>query len=256
MDTYGCGCQHNCSYCYARSLLHFRGLWNAAEPRIADLKKIKRKIKTLPPGSILRLGGMTDCFQPCEQIYRATYQTIEWLNQQRVGYLIVTKSALVAAPDYLKILDKELAHIQITVTCLDDHYSETFEKASPPSQRIKAIFALQSAGFDVSIRLSPMVEEFMDIDALNALGIEKCVIEFLRVNSWIRQWLQGVDFSKYTIRQSGYYHLPLSEKQRIVEKIRIREKTVCDDVTEHYLFWKENVNPNKEDCCNLRIART
>lgn len=26
LDTYGCGCLHNCNFCYARSLLEFRGL--------------------------------------------------------------------------------------------------------------------------------------------------------------------------------------------------------------------------------------
>ena len=26
LDTYGCGCYHNCSYCYAKSLLEFRNL--------------------------------------------------------------------------------------------------------------------------------------------------------------------------------------------------------------------------------------
>ena len=26
LDTYGCGCQHDCSYCYAKSLLDFRKL--------------------------------------------------------------------------------------------------------------------------------------------------------------------------------------------------------------------------------------
>lgn len=111
LDTYGCGCQHNCSYCYARSLLHFRGFWNAEEPSIADIKKIRRKIRTLQPGTIIRLGGMTDCFQPCEQKHRITYQTIQEMNQQKIGYLIVTKSALVAAPEYLELLDRSLAHI-------------------------------------------------------------------------------------------------------------------------------------------------
>lgn len=26
LDPYGCGCSHDCAYCYARSLLEFRGL--------------------------------------------------------------------------------------------------------------------------------------------------------------------------------------------------------------------------------------
>ena len=195
---------------------------------------------------------MTDCFQPCELQYRTTYQTIQEMNLCRVSYLIVTKSALPAAPEYLEILDKDLAHIQITVTCLDDAQTAQFEKASPPSQRIRAIQALQAEGYDVAIRLSPIVEEYMDFDKLNDLGIERCVVEFLRVNSWIKQWFRGVDFSKYTVRQGGYYHLPLKEKQRIVEKIHIPQKTICEDVTEHYQFWRDFVNPNKEDCCNLR----
>ncbi len=25
LDTYGCGCAHDCKYCYAKSLLNFRG---------------------------------------------------------------------------------------------------------------------------------------------------------------------------------------------------------------------------------------
>lgn len=75
---------------------------------------------------------MTDCFQPCELQYRTTYQAIQEMNLCRVGYLIVTKSALPSSPEYLAILDKDLAHIQITVTCLDDERTAQYEKASPP----------------------------------------------------------------------------------------------------------------------------
>lgn len=253
LDTYGCGCEHNCDYCYARSLLFFRGLWDAENPRVADPEKIKRKISQLTPGTILRMGGMTDCFQPCERLQKVTYQTIQNLNHYKIGYLIVTKSAMVAEDGYVKILDKELAHIQITVTCLDNVKAATYEKASPPSKRIEAILKLQQLGYDVSIRLSPLIEEFMDFERLNGLGIERCVVEFLRTNTWIKQWLEGVSPDNYTLRQSGYYHLPLEEKIRILEKIHIPMKTVCEDVTNHYEYWKRHVNPNQDDCCNLRI---
>ena len=56
LDTYGCGCRHDCSYCYAKSLLNFRKLWNPTDPSTADIKKIKRTIeKKIQPGSIVRL---------------------------------------------------------------------------------------------------------------------------------------------------------------------------------------------------------
>lgn len=133
LDTYGCGCQHDCKYCYAKSLLDFRKLWNAAQPAIVNIQKVHRTIRrNLKPGDIVRLGGMTDCFQPLERTARATYRTIEELNRQRVGYLIVTKSEIVADDEYMELMDKDLAHIQVTVTCTDDHFNREYEKATPP----------------------------------------------------------------------------------------------------------------------------
>ena len=191
LDTYGCGCQHDCKYCYAKSLLDFRGLWNSEKPVVGNMKQIKNAIiKAKRAGiKVLRLGGMTDCFQPLELKYRATYQTIRLLNKYKIEYLIVTKSHLVANDEYMKIYDKDLAHFQITTTCLDDELYKKldYEKASAPSKRIEAIKKLQDNGFDVAIRLSPLIEEYIDFDKLNSLGIEKAIVEFLRVNHWIKK---------------------------------------------------------------------
>lgn len=62
LDTYGCGCQHDCKYCYAKALLNFRGLWDSNNPSISDLKTIRKQIKHLSVNNVVRLGGMTDCF--------------------------------------------------------------------------------------------------------------------------------------------------------------------------------------------------
>lgn len=50
------GCSHDCKYCYAKSLLSFRGLWNPENPSVANIEKLKRKINKLPKGTIVRLG--------------------------------------------------------------------------------------------------------------------------------------------------------------------------------------------------------
>lgn len=256
LDTYGCGCQHDCSYCYAKSLLNFRNLWDAKNPSVADIKKIENKIKKIPKGTILRLGGMTDCFQPCELEHRITYETIKLLNKYGIGYLIVTKSHLVASDEYIELYDKKLAHIQVTVTTLDDELYQKlkYEKASLPSKRIEAIRKLQDEGFDIAIRLSPLIPEYMDFDKLNTLNINKAIVEFLRVNHWVKKWFD-IDYSKYTLKQSGYEHLPLEYKKQIISKIKIPSISVCEDYTEHYEYWKENFNPNKNDCCNLRTEK-
>lgn len=254
LDTYGRGCSHNCKYCYAKSLLDFRKMWNPDEPAIADINKIKRKISKLPKDiPAIRLGGMTDCFQPVEEKYGVTYETIKALNENNLPYLIVTKSALVADDKYIDVLDKDLAHIQITITTTDDDFSRTYENASVPSERISAIEKLQELGFDVQLRLSPYIKEFVDFNILNNVKCDKILVEFLRANSWIKKWFD-IDYSRYTIKHGGYQHLPLDEKIKDIKLITgFKEITVCEDETTAYEYWKNNFNPNKDDCCNLRV---
>lgn len=254
LDTYGCGCAHDCKYCYAKSLLSFRKLWDPQHPSVASIQYITNAVRKLPPGTIVRLGGMTDCFQPIEKTRRNTYRTIQKLNRAGVGYLIVTKSAMVADPEYIRIMDRRLAHIQITVTSTDDALAATYEKASPPSARIKAIEKLQTEGFDVQIRLSPFIPQYLDFDIINSIKCDKALVEFLRVNAFIKKTFDtGIDYTEYTITQGNYQHLPLEKKMEYIKRVQgFKELTVCEDEDTAYEYWKQNVNANPDDCCNLR----
>ncbi len=195
---------------------------------------------------------MTDCFQAFENAYRVTYKTIQLLNKRRIHYLIVTKSDMVASDKYLEILDKDLAHIQISITSTDDETAFQYEKAPSTSRRIAAIEKLYKLGYDVQLRISPFIFELIDFDILNSIKCDKALVEFLRVNTFIKRWFKEIDFSQYTLKQSNYLHLPLEVKKKQLEFITgFKELTVCEDVTEHYNYWRDNVNPNKEDCCNL-----
>ena len=253
LDTYGCGCEHNCSYCYARSLLEFRKLWNPEEPRVADIGRIKRRLDRIEKGTIIRMGGMTDCFQSCEREQRITLQTIEAMNERGIGYLLVTKSDLVAEDEYLKAMDKDLAHIQVSVTSTDPEISRRYENAPLPEQRIAAIEKLQKEGFDVALRLSPFIPEFVDMAVINAVEVDKILVEFLRVNGNIKKCFD-IDYSPYSVSYGNYFHLPLERKLEALKMVdRNRHSlSVCEDHDEHYEYWKNNLNANSEDCCNLR----
>lgn len=250
MDGYGKGCQHDCNYCYAKSLLDFRGLWNAQEPAAADIRKVRKKIATLPHNSIVRLGGLTDCFQPIEKEYRVTREIIKALQRRNIHYVIVTKSDLIL--EYMDLMDPRLAHIQITITSTNGGFSLTHEPGAPlPSRRIKAVEQLSARGFDTSIRLSPYIEEYINFDVFNGIQCEKVLIEFLRVNHWIEKWFD-IDYSKYTLKGNGYRHLPLDEKIRLLEKLDFPQMSICEDVPEHQEYWKTTFNFDPDDCCNLR----
>ena len=257
LDTYGCGCQHDCNYCYAKSLLEFRNLWDFQNPSVADIEKIRKKVAKFPSGlPAIRLGGMTDCFQPVELEHRVTYKTIKALNEKRQPYLIVTKSDIVAYDEYLDLMDTELAHIQVTITCFDDdlYHKLDYEKAVPPSRRIWAVERLQERGFDVAVRLSPFVPEFVNFERLADIKCDKLIVEFLRVNSWIEKWFgRCVYLDGHTVKQGGYRHLPLDMKKQLLKYIHgFKEVSVCEDEDEAYEYWRDNFNPNPYDCCNLR----
>lgn len=257
LDTYGKGCGHDCSYCYAKSLLSFRGLWDSKNPSVADIEKIKKKIASLPSGiPAIRMGGMTDCFQPIERYHRVTYETIKALNEHGQEYLIVTKSPLVSDDEYMDLMDKHLAHIQFTLTFTnDDVYKKVgIEKAPLPSKRIEAIEKLEAHGFDTCIRLSPYIPEFIDVDTLNGIKCNKVLVEFLRVNHWIEEWLgDKCNLDGYTRYFHGYYHLPFEKKMEYVSQIgNAHTVTVCDFEPERLDYWKREFNPNPNDCCNLR----
>lgn len=254
LDVYGCGCSHNCAYCYARSILEFRGNWHPYDPHVADMGRIREIVRTIESGSVVRMGGMTDCFQACESEHHVARDTISLLNQRGIHQLIVTKSDTVAD---CPTLDRTYSHIQVSITSTSDEPNAFMENAPAPSKRMDAVRRLNEAGFDVCIRLSPYVPELIDLDYLkDRTGCGKVLVEFLRINGNIKKVLQGFDFSPYRLKLGGYRHLPLKTKRAWLQPVldRFDEVSVCEDVYSHWSVWRDTVNPNPDDCCNLRFA--
>lgn len=254
LDTYGCGCQHNCSYCYAKSLLSFRKLWDSKNPKPNSILNIKQVLSKLPKYTVVKLGGMTDCFMPLELKKRITFETIKMLNYYKLNYLIVTKSDICVNDEYLSIYDKKLCHLQVSITSTSDEISKKYENATLPFDRIKAIEKLYRNNFDVSIRLSPCIEEFINFDIINSIKCNKILVEFLKVNHFIKKNFD-IDYSNYSLNYGGYNHLQLSDKIRIMDKIyNFEQISVGEYVKDHYNYFNEKVNFNKNDCCNLSIC--
>ena len=252
LDTYGRGCLHNCHYCYAKGLLDFRKNWHPEEPAVADIRKIERIVAKLEPGTVVKMGGMTDCFQPIEGKHHVTLETIKLLNDRGIHYLIVTKSGTCVFPEYMDVYDRDLAHFQISITATDDWMGSRYETASPESERMRACETLFKRGFDVSVRLSPFIPEYVDTDVVNAIECDKILIEFLKVNQSVKKTFD-IDFSEYTHKYGGHLNLELERKIELAEKLTdFDERCVGEYVKEHYLYFRDNYNTNMNDCCNLR----
>lgn len=252
LDSYGRGCLHNCSYCYARHLLDFRGNWHPYEPAVASLQTMREIVSKLEQGSVVRLGGMTDCFQPLEGKYKVTLETIKLLNQKKVHYLITTKSATCVFPEYLDVYDPELAHFQISITATDDWRGNRFETASPESERMRAVEVLSRMGFDASVRLSPFIPEFVDTSVINNIDCGKILIEFLKVNPYVKRCFD-LDYHDYTCKYGGHLNLELEKKIELANRLTdFDQRSVGEYVKDHYLYFRDNYNSNKFDCCNLK----
>ena len=251
LDTYGCGCYHDCDYCYSKSLLDFRGLWNPLSPKVSNILEIEEVIKKLNKNIVIKIGGMTDCFQPIEKKHKVTYKTIKLLNKYRVNYLIVTKNSMVSDDEYIKIYDKSLSHFQITITNTNDFKCNKYENASITTKRIKSIEKLYKLGFDVSIRLSPYIENYIDFNVLNSIKCNKILIEFLKVSPFIKKCF-GINYSEYNYKYGGYRHLDLNKKIKLIKNIEFCQISVGEYVKDHYEYFRHNVNYNKNDCCNLK----
>ncbi len=166
------GCEHGCSYCYARPthcyLGHSAGLdfetrlyakTNAAALLERELAARNYKAKTIA------IGTVTDPYQPIERQYRITREILEVLERARHPVGIVTKSALVVRDiDILaRMASKGLVKVALSVTTLDPKVARKMEpRASTPARRIDAMRQLSLAGVPAQVMVAPIIPGLND----------------------------------------------------------------------------------------------
>ena len=166
------GCEHGCSYCYARPSYAYWGLSPGldfetklfAKPNAAELlrKELSR------PGyqcSSISLGANTDPYQPAEREWKITRSILEVCAEFNQPVGIVTKNALVERDiDILAAMaGKGLAKVFISCASLDADLARKLEpRASAPYRRIEAIKRLAEAGIPVGVITAPVIPMIND----------------------------------------------------------------------------------------------
>jgi DNA repair photolyase len=166
------GCEHGCSYCYARPTHAFMGLSPGldfesrlfAKSNAAALLRGELSAKGYAPRT-LALGSNTDPYQPIEKTYRLTRQILEVLAEFGHPVGIVTKSALVLRDiDILKpMAERGLVKVAISLTTLDPRLSRRMEpRASTPAKRLAAIATLAAEGIPAVAMVAPVIPAIND----------------------------------------------------------------------------------------------
>ena len=205
------GCEHGCTYCFARPTHTYLG-YSAGldfESRILikpDAAALLRKELGKPNYrcGVMSLGTNTDPYQPVEREYRITRQILEVLSETRHPVAIVTKSALVERDiDLLAPMAAEgIAEVFVSITTLDRTLSRTLEpRAAAPPRRLETLAKLHQAGIPVGVMTAPVIPALNDhdlesiLEAAYAAGARRAGYILLRLphevaglfEAWLRQ---------------------------------------------------------------------
>jgi len=219
------GCEHGCSYCYARPYHEYLGFSAGVdfETKIMvkmDAPAILRRELAAPKWKpqVLAMSGVTDCYQPVERKFRLTRQCLEVLAEFRNPVGIVTKNHLVTRDiDVLRELAAvEAATVFISVTSLDSGLARRLEpRASLPSHRLDAVGQLAEAGIPVGVLVAPIIPGINEheipgiLHAAKKAGAHRAGFTILRLPYGVKDvfaaWLEE--------------HLP-EAKEKILARIR------------------------------------
>ncbi len=170
------GCEHGCTYCYARPTHEYWGYSagtdfeqvilvkkNAPELLRKTFEKKKWQVKPII------ISGNTDCYQPCEKQFGITRQLLEIFLEYRHPVGIITKNVLMNRDlDLIEALGKlNLISINLSITTLDEKLRRRLEPRTATSQRkLNLIEKLVGINVPVNVMACPIIPGLNDHEIL------------------------------------------------------------------------------------------
>ena len=168
------GCEHGCTYCYARPSHEYLGFSAGLdfERKIMvkddapDLLRAALASRRWEP-QVVALSGNTDCYQPIERRLQLTRRCLEVFLDFRNPVSAISKSALVArdADLFAALAEHSAAHVLCSVTTLDPELARRLEpRAAAPERRLEAMAKLAAAGVPVGVMVAPIIPGLNDAE--------------------------------------------------------------------------------------------
>jgi DNA repair photolyase len=184
------GCQHSCSYCYARFMKRFTGHkepWGQFVDVKVNAAELLRREITRKRRDTVWVSGVCDPYQPLEGKYRLTRQCLEILADHDWPVVVQTRSALVLRD--IDILKRgKFFEVGFSVTTADDRVRKLFEPGAPPIKaRLNALEELHRAGIKTYAMIAPMLPEADALPELLAGNIDYVRLD--RMNYHDADWV-------------------------------------------------------------------
>lgn len=221
------GCEHGCTYCFARPSHTYLGFSAGLDfesrilikPEAANLLR-KELAKPGYQCASMALGTNTDPYQPLEREHLITRKILEVLAEFRHPFSIVTKNSLVERDIKLlaEMARQNLAEVFISITTLNKDIARTLEpRAAAPHRRLQTLETLSEAGIPVGVMVAPLIPALTDtemeriLEAATEHGAKRAGYILLRLplevsalfENWLKQYYPlKVDHVMSLIRQS------------------------------------------------------
>ncbi len=152
------GCNFNCAWCYLQGT--FRFIDRGKKPYIKDWNKIVTHLKALfyyngkTKPELINAGELSDSLIGEKMVPPASKRLIELFNEQNYyKLLLVTKSNMI---DNLVKIEPKNTIISFSINAYP--VAERWEKGAPhPYRRIEAAKRLHEHGYEIRIRIDPVV---------------------------------------------------------------------------------------------------
>ena len=194
------GCQHGCSYCYARFMKRFTG---HREPwgQFVDVKVnapdlLRLEITKKKPGRVW-VSGVCDPYQPIEAKYKLTRECLEILAYNDWPVVVQTRSPLVLRDmDVLK--EGRNFEVGLSITTADDNIRKLFEPGAPSiKDRVDALDELHRAGIRTYVMIAPMLPGSEGLAEILVGKVDYVIVD--RMNYHYADWVyrkHGLDEKK------------------------------------------------------------
>ncbi len=156
------GCQHACSYCYARFMKRFTGHkepWgDFVDVKINAPDLLNKEIKRKDKGTVW-MSGVCDPYQPLESRYKLSRKCLEILEMNNWPVVIQTRSSLVLNDlDILKKINN--IEVGLSITTANDEVRKIFEPKAPSiMERLKTVDTLHENGIRTFVMIAPILPE-------------------------------------------------------------------------------------------------
>jgi DNA repair photolyase len=160
------GCQHACTYCYARFMkrfTHHHEPWGEfVDVKINAPDLLRQQIKKKARQRVW-VSGVCDPYQPVEAKYQLTRQCLEILVEEKWPVTIQTRSRLVLR-DLDLLTEGNDFEVGLSVTTADDDMRALFEPHAPSIQdRISTLNQIHRAGIRTYVMIAPMLPGAEDL---------------------------------------------------------------------------------------------